>query len=275
MASVSLVTAHATRLGALVGQGRTAEVFEWRDDQVVKLFRPGFEARAEDELRQAQAAQAMGKRTPTVHGLVHVGERVGLVFERVPGRSLMSVLSTRPWRLRRAARDLATLHARIHECPAPELPSLTLALGTLIDEAAGLTRRQRDAARGALATLPDGDRLCHGDLHPGNVIQSRDHLIAIDWGTAGRGDPLVDVSVTAMILSLAELPAGAPWLLKRLVPPLRAQLCRDYLATYSLSAQRLRRLESWQLPLAAARLGRGVAEERPALLRIIADTVGP
>jgi aminoglycoside phosphotransferase (APT) family kinase protein len=269
------VDATRERLGGLLGEGRTAEVFEWGDTEVVKLFRVGFQAQAEREVNAAEAARALGKRTPELRGSMNVAGRPGLVFERVHGRSLLTLLSSKPWRLWTAGRALAELHGAIHECAAVQLPRLLASLQSLILAAGELSSAQRHAALQALEKLPDGDRLCHGDLHPGNVIGKTRPLVAIDWGTAGSGHPLLDVAVTALILRLGELPPTSPWLLRRLVPVLRARLRDDYLNAYGLSAQDRLRVESWQFPLAAARLGRGVVAERPSLLGIINAAVAP
>ena len=42
--------------GALIGEGRTAEVFHWDDGQVIKLFRTGF---AQHAVREAEKAKAV------------------------------------------------------------------------------------------------------------------------------------------------------------------------------------------------------------------------
>ncbi|TMA37195.1 MAG: aminoglycoside phosphotransferase family protein, partial [Deltaproteobacteria bacterium] len=43
-----------------------------------------------------------------------------------------------------------------------------------------------------LETLPDGDQLCHGDMHPGNIMLSRRGPMVIDWTNARRGHPAAD-----------------------------------------------------------------------------------
>lgn len=267
--TLAVVKARSEALGERLGEGRTAEVFAWGEDEVVKLFRCEFEARAEDELRLVQAAQVLGDRTPAVKGLVRVCDRAGIVFARARGRSLMSDLSSRPWRLRQAARGLAVLHRRIHEFPAGSTPRLLDQLGELIEAASGLTSAQRRKALWVLDGLPDGETLCHGDMHPGNVMEHEGGLVAIDWGTAGRGDPLVDVGVTALVVQLGELPSGTPWWLRRLVPLLRKRLREDYLSAYGVSKEERVRLNGWQVALAAARLGRNVAAERTTLLEML------
>lgn len=267
--SVAVVKARNDALGERLGEGRTAEVFAWGEDEVVKLFRREFEERAEHELALAQAAQVVGDKTPAVKGLVRVSKRTGIVFARARGGSLMSDLSSRPWRLREGARGLAVLHRSIHECTAGSAPRLSQQLGDLIEAASGLTRAQRRKALSVLDDLPDGERLCHGDMHPGNVMGEAGELVAIDWATAGRGDPLVDVGITALAMQLGELPRGTPWWVRRLVPMLRKRLREDYLLAYGVSEEERVRLNGWQVALAAARLGRNVAAERTALLEML------
>jgi uncharacterized protein (TIGR02172 family) len=254
---------------APIGEGRTAEVFHWAEGQVVKLFKPEFVQRAVPEAERASAAHAAGARTPRVLGLAEHQGRTGIVFEYVQGHSLMSVLSAKPWRVRQEARELARLHASIHRCFAPDLPELVESFRPLIQSAQGLSERQRKAALDSLDALPDGDKLCHGDMHPGNVIQSSGELIAIDWATAARGHPLLDLGITAMIMQLAQLPPGTPWLLRSVVPFVRNIMRTAYLSSYEALLTPADDLRHWQLPLAAARLGRGIDAERLALLRLV------
>src|SRR5258706_247313 len=51
-----------------------------------------------------------------------------------------------------------------------------------------MTRR----ALGILDTMSDGDRLAHGDLHPGNVLLAEPGPVLIDWADATRGDAVAD-----------------------------------------------------------------------------------
>jgi aminoglycoside phosphotransferase (APT) family kinase protein len=55
----------------------------------------------------------------------------------------------------------------------------------------------------ALDLLParvGAPRLCHGDLHPSNIILSDDGPVIVDWFDASRGDPIADVARTSMLL---------------------------------------------------------------------------
>ena len=51
--------------------------------------------------------------------------------------------------------------------------------------------------------LPPGDGLCHGDLHPGNVIMTADGPRIIDWTCAIRAPAVLDLA--RCHVSLSEL----------------------------------------------------------------------
>ena len=61
----------------LIASGRTAEVYEWGDSQVLKLFRSGW-ARADVD-REAQVAKAVAAAglASAIHDLVRVADRDG------------------------------------------------------------------------------------------------------------------------------------------------------------------------------------------------------
>jgi Ser/Thr protein kinase RdoA (MazF antagonist) len=60
--------------------------------------------------------------------------------------------------------------------------------------------------------MPDGDRLCHGDLHPLNILGDVDKPMIIDWPDACRGDPAADVCRSYLLLTLHAGELAAPYL---------------------------------------------------------------
>ncbi len=192
---------------ALVGRGFTADVYAWGPGRVLKLFHPGQDReRSEREFRTTRAVHAAGLPVPAAHELVEVAGRWGVVFERVEGPSLLDHVRARPWTLPWSVRLLAELHTRVHRCPAPGgLPTHRESIADRIT-AAPLSAEARAAARRRLAALPDGEVVCHGDFHPGNVLVTRRGPMIIDWGRAARGHPLGDVACTARLIRTAGLP---------------------------------------------------------------------
>jgi aminoglycoside phosphotransferase (APT) family kinase protein len=69
-----------------------------------------------------------------------------------------------------------------------------------------------------LDALPEGDRLCHGDLHPGNMLGAPTTPVVIDSEDASHGDPRGDMVCTAVLMRVGQPPPGVPGLLRLLAP---------------------------------------------------------
>ena len=261
-------------LGRLIGEGRTAEVFVWKESQVVKLFRDFMPAAAaRRELQNTEAVVRAGVTAPTPCGEVTLDGRVGLVFESVPGPTMLRSLSSRPWTLVRSAHTLAGLHADMHDRLASSLPPLRESMRGSITNAPGLSESTRNSALQALDAQPDGGAICHGDFHPDNILMSGSGPVIIDWSTATRGDPCADLVRTSMMLSLASVPPGTPG--RARIALLRSIFHRLYLRRYlRLRPGPRRQSEGWRLPAAAARLNERIPDEREALLALVKRLAG-
>jgi aminoglycoside phosphotransferase (APT) family kinase protein len=260
--------ASATQLGAPIARGRTAEVFTWQDGQVLKLFYdwvpPSW---VETEAKASRAVYKAGLPAPAVGGVVEADGRRGIIFERVEGPSVLAEWKSKPWLLVRSARQLAELHAAIHALPGAGLPAYRERLEGSIRATQALPAHLKDAALSALARLPDGDALCHGDFHPDNVIMTARGLIIIDWMTAVRGNPLADVARTSLLLRLGALPPGTRgvWLIEMARQLYHAVYLRRYLQLHPALREDI---AAWQMPVAAARLVENVPEN-PRLLALV------
>ena len=196
-------------LGSPIARGRTAEIYPWGDGdcQILKLFHAWFsEEGVRHEARVARAVQAAGLDVPAVGDVVEVDGRLGLVYERLVGVPMGRRIETRPWTLVRWSRRLAELHARMHDAEGiADLPPQRARIEHKVGAAKGLEPALRQRVLAALAGMPDGDRSCHGDFHPWNVIVSDGRATVIDWIDATCGNPLADVARTSVIL--AGIPA--------------------------------------------------------------------
>src|SRR5215813_5006453 len=105
-----------TAIGAPLAEGRTAEVFAWGDDCILKLFRTGWDMdKARHEAELARAIYDSGAPAPQVGEVVEVEGRAGVIYERISGPSLLTDLIDHPTRLRRIMRALAEAHADLHQ----------------------------------------------------------------------------------------------------------------------------------------------------------------
>lgn len=263
-----------------LAQGREAEVFLEPDGSVLKLLRdPAWADRVHREASALDALRRHGHLAPRAIRTVTVDGRPGLVMERVEGGDLLSGLGRRPLSVFRAGKVMGDVHAAMHECEAPgELPDLRDEVRRRICSADDLADDLRERALDMLGALPGGERLCHGDLHLGNILGSWDTPVVIDWGDASRGDPLADVARTHLLHRVGTPPPGSPVVVRALAPIGRRILTAQYLSAYRRragDATDAAALERWELVWAAARLAEPVPEEHPAVLRFLHARLSP
>ena len=260
----------ARSLGEPIAQGLTAEVFIWDETRILKLFRAGWARdQVKYEARIASAVHSAGLPVPAVGKIVQANGRHGVLYEHVEGPSMIDSIGQQPGTLSRSARMLADLHAHMHaRNSVPGLPSQRAELTKHIRAAQMLPSDLRRAALRALDTMPEGDRLCHGDFWPGNVLMSSRGPIIIDWICATNGNPLADVARSSVLL----LGAVASPLLSRKQTATIRRIHWAYLRRYfQLRPEGQEQYKAWQPIVAAARLSENVPGAQTWLLATVRE----
>jgi Ser/Thr protein kinase RdoA (MazF antagonist) len=254
-----------------VAEGREAEMFAWDHGKVLRLLRPGFDpASLENEARALRVAYACGIPVPEPGERLSVDGRAGIVLERIAGVDLLTEVGRAPWTVVRAARMCGAVHARMHKCQVVDdgLPTLRSRLERQL--ASPLVPPElREAAKKQLEGLPDGDMLCHYDLHPANVMRGPRGPVVIDWPNATRGTPEADVARTQLLLDTGEPPNPTAFM-QVLIGIGRGLFLWQYLGAYMrVRPLDKREVQRWALPIAIARLAEDIEEERERLMRRI------
>ncbi len=254
---------------APIAQGRTAEIFVWDDDHILKLYLDWCPSNwVEYESRIAHAVHDAGIPTPAAGEIVEVNGRRGLIYERVEGISMLQDLNSHPWTLVKHALSLAELQIKIHRQSIPGLPSYKEQLQHAISRTPHLSEVLRDRYLHQLETLPDGESLCHGDFHPGNILITGTGPVVIDWMTACSGCRWADVARTSLLLTIG--PKGAANLVSPLLLFAIRFFHRVYINRYlKTMPDKENELKRWAPVIAAARLNEDIAPERNALLEIV------
>ena len=259
-------------LGERLGIGRTAEVYAWREAEIIKVLRPGFPNElGEREATIAAVVDSLDLAAPRFLGVERVDGRFGLVYERVRGPSMLDRLMARPWLVDRHARRFAALHAQIHAHPGRGLPAAVDSMLSQIERGAGVLGKARvGPALAHLDRLARGDAVCHGDMHPGNVIITTAGATVIDWPTATVGPPEFDIARSTFLLTESLIPSTYPRMQRMLIRSVRARFATTYLRAYRrLRSVDEREVQRWRLPVLAARLSDGIEDERARLLDLI------
>ncbi len=247
-------------LGKPLAIGRTAEIYTWGDGQVLKLFFDWFDLEnIQFEQSMAQAVHAAGLPVPEAGEVLQINGHNGLIYERVVGENIWEVLIKRPWRLFALAHQTAQLHADMHANTLHlDLPPQRRRLERKFDATDLLLSPLKQACLDALSTLPDGDSICHGDFHPGNILFSSGHAVIIDWIDASRGNPLADVARTSILNLGAATSSQVPiTTLKVLVRLFHSVYLSRYFQLRPGGKAEYRR---WLPVVAAARLSENIPE---------------
>jgi tRNA A-37 threonylcarbamoyl transferase component Bud32 len=188
------------QLGPPIATGATADIHDWRTGQVLKVYHREIpRAVAVREARITRALYAAGVRVPAVGELVEVNGRLALPMEKVSGPPLASRLVD-PESGARAGHIAAELHVAMHALSEESLPAMR-AQFTRVIEAGPLSNERKERVLRAMETLPDGDRICHGDFHASNILVAETGPVVIDCVVAHRGNPRADAAQTCVAMT--------------------------------------------------------------------------
>jgi aminoglycoside phosphotransferase (APT) family kinase protein len=262
----------------LISQGRTAEVFDIGNQQILKLFRRDFPVQgAESEIQIAKLIPDDRLPVPKFFGKVEQDGRVGLIYQKIAGPSMLQRLNSNPLAFWGYAGQMAAIQFEIHQTKVNGLAMQKERLEFFIRHSGELSNDMKERIIEKLKQLKEDYFLCHGDFHPDNILYSTaKQPVVIDWMTATAGNPAGDVARTMVILKYSEPPHHLPLLTRIVLNRFKSLLCHAYLRHYlKLSGMDYREIAAWELPVAAARLiENGPREEKAALLNFIRRQLG-
>jgi aminoglycoside phosphotransferase (APT) family kinase protein len=223
----------------------------WSGEMVARLM-PDPDVARKETIVQAAVAGA-GFPTPAVRAAG--GPAVGLgrafmIMDKVAGRSLLSgldgitALTHSTILFRRVPDSLAATMARLHSLdPEPVRSQLETAgdvggsVGRMLEaQRAMATHYGRADLAEAAQWLADHravsapDVICHGDLHPFNLLVDGGQVTVLDWSSALIGPRAHDVAFTSLLL--AEPPLVVPGWLRPVVRFVGRRLARRFIRCY-------------------------------------------
>jgi hypothetical protein len=172
---------------------------------------------------------------------------------------MWEMVSRKLWKMVYYARRMAELHVEMHASTIQaDIPTQRQRLTEKIRDAKALSDDLRSKTLAVLGSLPDGNRLCHGDFHPDNIMVSEQDEIIIDWIDTSLGNPLADLARTSIIL-LGDVGAGEIQnpLIKAVVGIFHTIYVRRY---FSLCPGGEPEYSCWFPIVAAARLSENIPE---------------
>ena len=241
------------KLGKEIGVGNTATVYEWNEEKVIKLFHYDYPRKSiEKEFQNAKIISNMGFQKPKAYGIVAYGERLGIIYDKIGGKSLETwVMETGD--VEGCALYMANLHKKIISNTVTNVPSYKEFLRYNILRARGLEDREKILS--ILDQLPDGNILCHGDFHPGNIFISGGQTIAIDFMNICQGHFLYDVARTTFLIQYTPVPEEVKD--KEVLLKLKRLLTDLYLVEMGITREMI---QNYLTVIMAARMGENPEE---------------
>lgn len=231
-------------IGALLGAGLVAEVHAY-GEMALKRYPPGRKDQAFLEAAILAVVEGHGLPAPRVHETGQYEGRWGLVMDRAAGETLGARVRADASLGESALAEVVRLQLLVHAVVETRLRPLKARLAGNIDRTPLLGRDDKRRLQESLAALPDGDRICHGDFHPLNIVGEPGASMIIDWLDATTGPPAADACRSYLLLRL-----GA------------AAYAEAYLGLYAArSGVDREAILAWLPCIAAARLAEGAGDD--------------
>jgi aminoglycoside phosphotransferase (APT) family kinase protein len=243
------------QIGALIGSGKEAEVFHYKG-VAAKLYREGVdESVVRREEHNLTLAAGQGLPVPRLHGVKLFGGRWGIVMDLAPGGAFGPPMLSDPALTATYLNDMLRLHLSIHARQGAGLPDLKSRLRNRLERAEAIGPAKRARVVEVLDALPVGDRICHGDFHPYNIIGEPGAATVIDWLDATCGAPSADVCRTYVVIF-----------------PYKPEIADRYVEQYA-DASGIERADilRWLPVVAAARIVEKIPEEMDYLMSVVED----
>ena len=260
----------------LVARGGQADIYDCGNGRIIRVPRRPQDY---DRIRYEYAVYSLLSGStvvaPRAYELVDVDGAPSIIMERIPGISMMEQIRKKPLTFRRQAVGLARMHLGLLKVSAEStLTSSRKQAHHCIGNSRSLPGGVKRALMEVLEQLPDGDFLCHGDFHPGNILHSGGRDYIIDWSGATKGNIGYDIAHTYILLRVVPRAPGISLLLYAVQKLLGKAMARIYLKTVLKSVSLPPgQLSLWVLIKAAERTYYGLPSEMKRLHTFINRSV--
>lgn len=225
-------------------------------DRIVKVFtKEHGKANVFNEALCQARVEESGLNVPSVLEVSEIDGEWALAIEYVEGRTLEELMNENQENLERYMEQFVDLQLEMHSKKAPRLPhqkdKFARKITSLKDTIDATTRYELHTR---LDSMPNHDKLCHGDFNPSNVIVKEDgSMTIVDWSHATIGNASGDAAITYLEFALKDQKT--------------ADLYLNLFCKKSDTAKQY--VQKW-LPIAAAvQLTKGIEEEKEFLSRWI------
>ena len=184
-----------------IGIGRTAEVYDHKDNKVLKLFYSTVNDKdIEYEYLITKSISDMTSIVPKVYDVINVKDRMGIVYEKLNGEMLSDHLSRNFKNARKIVHKFTQIQKRLNNISTENLPNHTNRLKQKIMGSSLLCDSEKEIIVKYLKII-NKNEICHGDYHPENVFVDQNHNFrVIDWANMFVSNKYIDIARTYYLI---------------------------------------------------------------------------
>ncbi|MDZ5472236.1 aminoglycoside phosphotransferase family protein [Bacillus sp. 31A1R] len=232
-------------LGHPIASGNTANIYLC-DDKIVKVFNDFLpDKEAEKEANKQKYAYSCGLPVPKIFGVTKIEGNQAIIMEYVKGETLGDLLFKDKEQAEYYLNISVNLQQEIHSIIPNAIERMDEKIYRQIESVDQLDSRQKSILLKKLESFTYEGKLCHGDFHLFNLIETDNQVVVIDWVDSSTGDIRADIYRTYLLYSGYS-----------------TELAEMYLRLYCEKSGILRsEVFQWAPIIAAARLSENVSEE--------------
>ena len=194
----------------LIDGGATADVLLDGNNRLIKLFKGNFSKETvQKEADNQKIIYGMGLPVPKIYEIIELEGRNGIVMEYIKGMSLGEKLlknnnyvnginieeniSEKMEDIIYYFNIIIDLQIKVHSIQLKDFPLMKDRQIKQINRAKYLDNKQKQIFLDKLENIEYKNNLCHGDLHPFNLIETEEGIKIIDWADAVIGNMEADI----------------------------------------------------------------------------------
>lgn len=177
-----------------------------QDGVAYKIFDKSFSSTQifYEAMLQTMAGEA-GVRVPKILGVEQIDDRFAILSEYIEGQTVAELMEENPAKKDYYLGLLADTQLLINSKSVADIKKLKHKLSREIKALEEIDEIKKYELETRLASMPEHNKLCHGNFGPENVIiDGMDNIVVLDWVAAVRGNAAADAAKTYLKLTLTS-----------------------------------------------------------------------
>lgn len=183
---------------------RTDKTVYRDEDKAIKVFSNNYsKANVLNEALNQARVEETGLNIPKLLEVTKIEDKWAIVTEFIEGKTLEQHMKENPHKYDEYLNLLVDIQLEVLSKKAELLNKLKDKMHRKISQT-GLDATTRYELHTRLASMPDHDKVCHGDFNPSNIIISKGETpYILDWSHATQGNASADAARTYLLFWLA------------------------------------------------------------------------